>query len=156
MKRSIFIIAVLTFFVILTNITFASDVDDMKAVVQNLYKALNNADAKAYAKCVLPEATAFANRGLLAYWFSGTTTLHDVQNLQQSRIDAGTKFNVILHHLDAKVNGNSAVATYYRSGTIIRPNGDIEKGMFSGTAVCIKQSGKWKIAHFHISPLQTE
>ena len=157
MKRSIFIIKLLILSIFLANFSIASDAGDVKKVIKDFYKALNEADAHGYAKSILPQANWFPrNSGLLKPLIREAITSQDVQNRMQSVFDSGVKWNMTIQHLDVEVYGNSAVATYYVSGSLIFPNEDVSRGIFRVSAVCIKQVGDWKIVHLHISPLQTD
>ena len=71
----------------------------------------------------------------------------------QEGIDAGSKLNLQLTHLDVKVYGNTAVVTGYVVGTTTDPDGETQSVMNRRTAVLIKQGNKWKEVHLHSSPV---
>jgi len=72
---------------------------------------------------------------------------------RQASFEAGLKFNLQVRHLDADVYGNTAVLTYYRVGTITRPDGLSRPINFRVTVIRVKQAGQWKEVHRHGSNL---
>ncbi len=155
MKRLICILMVVIGSMFLTTIATADDVDDVKAAVQAFYEALNSSAVDGFTKFILPGGSGNFPRagGLLVL---GGITVEDIKNTTQAQFDAGLKFELQIHHVDAKVYGNAAVATYYTTGPTTYPNGTVLQGTFRGSLMWIKQSGQWKIAHIHISRLQAE
>jgi len=154
MKRLIAVLIVFIGGMDLMTTAAADDVDDVKAAVQALYETLNKGDADGYAKLVLPGESLFlAGGGLLIL---GAITVEDNRNNLQALFDSGLKFEVQIHHLDAKVYGNAAVATYYLTGRITYTSGPILQGSFRGSMIWTKQAGQWKRVHTHISRLVTE
>ena len=139
---------------VLTNAAKADDVDDVKAAVQALYETLNKGDADGYAKLVLPGESLFLGGGGLL--IRAAMTVEDIRNNLQALFDSGLKFEGQIHHLDAKVYGNAAVATYYYTGRITYTSETILQGIFRGSMIWTKQAGQWKRVHTHISRLVTE
>ncbi len=155
MKRLIYILMVAIGSIFLTTTATAGDVDDVKAAVQAFYEALNSSTVDDFTKFILPAGSGnFPRTGELLD--PGAITVEDIKNTMQANFDAGLKFELQIHHLDAKVYGNAAVATYYTTGPTTYPNGTVLQGTFRGSLMWIKQSGQWKIAHVHISSLQAE
>ena len=154
MKRLIFMLTVLVAGIFLTVTVFADDVDDVKSAVQAFYEALNNGDAEVYFKFTIPEHTHFPRTGGLLT--SSTNTSEERTKELQDMFDAGLNFDVQVHHLDVKNHGNMAVSTYYTTGTTTYPDGTVLQGTFRASLVWLKQAGQWKIAHMHISRLETE
>ncbi len=97
----------------LTTIASADDTDDVKAAVQAIYEALNKGDANGFTKLILPGSSSFPRTGEL---LTETNTIEDFRSALQSLFDAGLKFNVQVHHLNVKIYGNNAIATYYTIG----------------------------------------
>jgi len=139
---------------VLTNAAKADDVDDVKAAVQALYETLNKGDADGYAKLVLPGESLFLGGGGLL--ILGAITVEDIRNNLQALFDSGLKIEVQIHHLDAKVYGNAAGATYYLTGRLTYTGGTILQGIFRGSMIWTKQAGQWKRVHTHNSRLVTE
>lgn len=154
MKRLIAVLIVFIGGMDLMTTAAADDVDDVKAAVQALYETLNKGDADGYAKLVLPGESLFLGGGGLL--IRAAMTVEDIRNNMQALFDSGFKFEVQIHHLDAKVYGNAAVATYYFTGRITYTSGTILQGIFRGSMIWTKQAGQWKRVHTHISRLVTE
>lgn len=153
MKRLTSIFIVFIAGMVLATTAIADDVDDVKAAVQTLYETLNNGDADGYAKLLLPgESQFFGSGGLLT---TGAMTVEGNRNNLRALFGAGLKVSVRIHHLDAKVYGKTAVATYYRTGRVTFPGGVVVQGTFRGSMTWIKQAGQWKRVHVHLSRLVT-
>ncbi len=133
----------------LTTVAMADDVDDVKAAVEGYFAALNAGDANAYLQTRMPEYSAFAGGGLL----SRNHSLAEQKNGFQTSVDAGSKRNYQLRHLEVKVYGNAAVVTGYNVGTRTLPGATAEQVREQRTEVWIKQGGQWKQVHRHASPL---
>jgi len=127
----------------------ADDADDVKAAVQGYFAALNAGDTNAYIQTRMPEYSAFAGGGLL----SRNHSLVEQKNGFQTSVDAGSKRNYQLRHLEVKVYGNAAVVTGYNVGTRTLPGATAEQVREQRTEVWIKQGGQWKQVHRHASPL---
>ena len=155
MKRLIYILMVAIGSIFLTTTATAGDVDDVKAAVQAFYEALNSSTVDDFTKFILPAGSGnFPRTGELLD--PGAITVEDNRNNLQALFDSGLKFEVQIHHLDAKVYGNAAVATYYLTGRITYTSGTIPQGIFRGSMIWTKQAGQWKRVHTHISRLVTE
>ena len=127
----------------------ADDVDDVKAAVVEFYNQVNNENAS-YAEFFVPSGDQFPRTGVLIQ------PNEEIIGTVQANIDAGLDFNVQLRHIDVKVYGNAAVATYYTVGTTDYPDGTVLSGVFRASITAIKQGSQWKFAHIHISPLQSQ
>ena len=149
MKRFIYIISFLVFGLVLTNISVAGDVEDIKKATIEHLATQNAGDAKAHIAHHMPYHTAFLGGGLLNVSHSRE---EQVKGLQAT-FDAGTKFNLEIAHLDAKVYGNAAVVTGYVVGTVTNPDGTTQQVRARRTAVLIKEGNEWKEVHNHISPV---
>ncbi len=132
-----------------TSATIADDTDDVKAAVQEFYDQLNNENTS-YTEFFLPSGDQFPRTGVLIQ------PNEEIIGTVQANIDAGLDFNVQVRHLDVKVYGNAAVATYYTVGTTDYPDGTVLSGVFRASITAIKQGRQWKFAHIHISPLQSQ
>ena len=132
-----------------TAVAMADDVDDVKASGVEFYNQVNNENAS-YAEFFLPGGDQFPRTGGLIQ------PNEEIIGTVQANIEAGLDFNVQLRHIDVKVYGNAAVATYYTVGTTDYPDGTVLSGVFRASITAIKQGRQWKFAHIHISPLQSQ
>ena len=154
MKRFIYILMLSAGCTFLTTGAAADDADDVKAAVGAFYEAINSGNAGDYIKFVTAEGSTFPRTGTLLR--IGAGSVEEAKNNLQAGFDAGLKFDVRVHHLDAKVYGNAAVSTYYTTGPTTYPDGTVLQGTFRASIVWTKQGGQWKIVHIHVSGLQTE
>ena len=144
--------ALTTLFVLgmfLTTVAMADDADDIKAAVLEFYDQLNNENAS-YAQFFLPGGDQFPRNGVLVQ------PNQEIIESTQANIDGGMDFNVQVRHIDVKVYGDAAVATYYTVGPTVYPDGTVLSGVFRASITAIKQGGQWKFAHIHISPLLSQ
>ena len=122
-----------------------SEEADVRAAAEGLLAAYREGDVDAIARYWFPEGAAFwENGGLLAKF--------DEARLK-AMVERGFKTEMQWRHLDVRVYGGTAVATGYLTGTITLPNGLAEQGSWRDSTVWVKQGGRWKIAHLHISKL---
>lgn len=150
MRSSLSIATVATFvcLVIAADTSAQAAEDEVEAAIRDLYEAINKGDAAATTHHFLPGGDTFGRDGTLLYPHSTTEEL-------QSLYDAGLEYEVYLHHIDGRVYGDAAVATWYTSGHTDSPDGTTFQGTYRASGLWIKRSGQWKAAHFHISRLET-
>ncbi len=146
MKRLIIVLIVFVWGMMFTKIAVAGDAADVKASLLATLAAYNAGDVENFVPRFLPDV-----RGFL---FDGTPLIEgfDKNNLQ-GLFDAGFKANLEARQVDVKIYGNTAVITAYFVGTITWPGGDMQQGSWRFSEVRIRQGGKWKVAHYHFSPL---
>jgi len=149
MKRLITALIVLTASLILTSTATADDAADVKAAVLKLTEALNSGDAEAIPE-YLSVDSGFSYRGRLFSRWEGDVTVAWYKSL----FDAGVKWNWSWRHLDVKVYGNAAVVTGYQEGNYTHSSGTIVQGTKRVSEFWIKQGGKWKRVHRHVSQLE--
>ena len=138
----------------LTGTAAADDVADVKATVLALYEALNSGDADGISKRRDAQGDNFGPAGGLLYEPPAGFTTEDDRSNQQALIDAGRKLNYQVQHLNVKVYGNAAVATYYRTLSGTAADGTpLSGGPDRVSMVLNKQNGQWKWIHLHASPL---
>ncbi len=130
-----------------TTVAMADDVDDVKAVVQDYFAALNAGDANAYIQHFMPETSAFIGTGLISH-------AHSLEEQKRTFEASGIKRNLQVRHLEVKVYGNTAIATSYVVGTTTNADGITNQANQQRTAVLIKQGGQWKEVHQHRSLLR--
>ena len=73
----------------------------------------------------------------------------------QAGYDAGLVYQLAVRYLDVTVYGDAAVATFLTVGPQTNPDGTVIAGTFRATQVWVREGSSWKMAHFHISPLET-
>jgi hypothetical protein len=124
----------------------ADDADDVKAAVLEFYEQLNN-ENPGYRTFYVAGGDQFPRTGSL---------LQQNQEISATSFADGLDFDVQVHHLNVKVHGNAAVATYYTTGTTTYPSGDVLRGIFRASITAVKQGNQWKFAHLHLSRLESE
>ena len=150
MKRFVSLTMIFVCGVILSNVAWAGDVEDIKKATLEHFATLNAGNVAAHIEQHLQGHTTFGGDGGL---LEADDSLEEEKNNLQADFDAGLKFNLRVRHLDVKVYGNTAVITGYVVGTSTAPDGKTEQVMIRRTAVLIKQGNKWKEVHLHSSPV---
>jgi ketosteroid isomerase-like protein len=86
-----------------------------------------------------------------------TDTLEEQRKVRQAGMDSGLARNLAGRHIEVQIYGTStAVATNYVVGNLTPPGGKPQQILRRRTAVLVKQGGKWKIVHRHISSLNSQ
>jgi ketosteroid isomerase-like protein len=130
----------------------AGAADQVAAATQAFYQALNSADGSAAAKYLLPKGDSFPRNGGLLQ--PEEATAEDAARALRASFASGLRFQVTIQHLEVKVYGTAAVATFYTEGTTIGRDKSVAHGTYRASYFWVKDHGQWKIAHFHISPLR--
>ncbi len=133
----------------LTPVALADDTEDVKLAELDLLAAENAGDMDRMYRHIDPGRTLFLPSGGLLTVAGGEQD----KRRRQASFEAGLKFDLQVRHLDAEVYGNTAVLTYYRVGTITRPDGLSRSIKFRVTVIRVKQAGQWKEVHRHGSNL---
>ena len=133
----------------LTTVALADDAEDVKLAELDLLAAENAGDMDRMYRHIDPGRTLFLPSGGLLTVAGGEQD----KRRRQASFEAGLKFNLQVRHLDAEVYGDTAVLTYYRVGTITRPDGLSRSINFRVTVIRVKQAGHWKEVHRHGSNL---
>lgn len=141
-------LTILVFGTFLSAGAVAQDAASLEATVTDYYERLNNEDASS-ADYFLEDAMQFPRTGLVL------TALVDDEAGISEQIESGLDFEVELHHLDARVIGETGIVTYYTTGTTTYPDGVVLRGTFRASAIAVWQDREWRIAHFHLSELKT-
>ena len=144
--------AITTLFVVgmfVTTLAMADDAEDVKLAELDLLTAENAGDMDRMYRHIDPGRTLFLPSGGLLTVAGGEQD----KRRRQASFEAGLKFNLQVRHLDAEVYGDTAVLTYYRVGTITRPDGLSRSINFRVTVIRVKQAGQWKEVHRHGSNL---
>jgi ketosteroid isomerase-like protein len=130
---------------------FKNAISPEELEVRNTIKQWNEAfernDPAAYFQFIHDDLTLFIPSS--PYRVEGKKD--DQQEFEYSLKKGWTKIGYFQElQLDVKVYGNTAVATYHNRGTY--GDGVNEKTIYlKETDVLVKESGKWKIIHIHVS-----
>ena len=122
-------------------------IEEVKAAVLDHFAVLNSGDVDARVLHYLPDASGFSMHGgpLVSEGL-------DPQRAKANR-DADRKHSLECRDLRVRIYGDTAVITFYVSGTITPPDGKPQVINGRSTSVRIRHEGSWKIAHTHGSPL---
>ncbi len=126
----------------------ADDVADIKATMEKHFITINAGDSAGHIAHHKAGNSSFGGEG-------GELTVNDSLDEEtaemQAAFDEGTKFDFKLVDLEVAVYGDTAVVTSLQTGTVITPDGKIEKVKNRRTAVVIRDGSDWKEVHSHIS-----
>jgi len=111
MKRMISMLMIWVGVMVLTTISFADDMDDVKAAVEAHWTALNAGDMDAVAERHTPDFNGFLMDNSLLWTYASRK---EQKANFKALSEAGIKFNMQIRHLDVKVYGNTAVAVFLR------------------------------------------
>lgn len=118
---------------------------EVTEAVHAVYAAINSKDADALIDLILAEGyTEYSGSG-------GTAVLISPQYLRDV-LTSDLAVNFVAQDIDVSVIGQSAVVTGYRAGSIKFPDGRKSAGTFRLSMFWIRDSGKWLLAHVHLSP----
>jgi ketosteroid isomerase-like protein len=139
-------LSAITLFLVFCSQAMADDVTQVRQTIREFYSALNESNFDKVNQFLLPEGfTEFSSRGGLKL---------DIANAQlEQLINSGLEVHVALRDIEVFVSGEMAYATYYRVGTIERPDKDnnVPSHTARVTSVWIKQGGSWLLKHVHNS-----
>jgi ketosteroid isomerase-like protein len=126
----------------------ADDVADVKAAEMAFNDAQNAGKLDAMQALALNDRTVYPPFGgeLIVGWDPASNAR------RQAAFDAGRKISWRIDRLEVRVNGDSAVTTFERLGTIRETDGTVRDSHTRNTGVWIRQAGQWKLAHRHESP----
>jgi len=129
----------------------ADDADDVEAVVREHFTTINagNQDAH-FQQHHTAQYQRYSVGGLGRYFES----IEEQQEQIQTTFDLGSKYNLGIRDLRETICGDSALATCYLVGSILRPDGNTVQRRARWSSMLIKQSGQWKAVHAHSSPLR--
>ena len=146
MKTTFVVFAFLLCVSLIANVATAGDVEDVKAAYKAIIKAWNTGDMDEFFQHLHDDLTGFDfDEGPL------------VEDFEKSRFkalyEAGMKPNVQVRQLDVNIIDNTAIITCYWIGSIKYPGDTMIQGCWRFSEIRVKQAGKWKAIHYHISPL---
>lgn len=115
--------------------------------VHAVYSALNAKDADALTELIVGE-------GYTEYNGSGGPIVLISPQLIREAFDSDASFNYAAEQIDVAVTGQSAIVTGYRVGTYTSPEGQDFPGTLRLSMFWVNDSGKWLLAHVHLSPTE--
>jgi uncharacterized protein (TIGR02246 family) len=121
-----------------------SQVQAVRAAVNDLYRALNQNDAKAFSKHLNPNGFTEFNPD-----WQGTKRLD--MAVFQNIFDAGAKIDLHVDEMQVQLIGSTAVVTGYRVGSITPPGGSELHSRLALTMIWADTDGRWQLQHVHLS-----
>src|SRR5687767_13138284 len=116
---------------------------DVKTAVLDIVTGFNSGSVDQIERRLAPQHNRFQGEGGFLTSFIDATEL-------RSAFQGGFKLNFEVHNLEAAVFGDSAIATFFMSGTITPPNATPRtEGPWRSSFVFNKQDGIWKLVHSH-------
>src|SRR5687768_6083369 len=120
---------------------------DVKTAVLDIVTGFNSGSVDQIERRLAPQHNRFQGEGGFLTSFIDATEL-------RSAFQGGFKLNFEVHNLEAAVLGDSAIATFFMSGTITPPNATPRtEGPWRSSFVFNKQDGIWKLVHSHQSAM---
>jgi CubicO group peptidase (beta-lactamase class C family) len=120
---------------------------EVKAAVMDIMAGFNSGNVDQIERRLAPQQNRFRGEG------GFLTSFMDAAELRQA-FQSGFKLKFEVQNLEAAVYGDSAIATFFMSGTITPRNGPPRtEGPWRVSYVWNKQGGAWKLVHAHQSPL---
>jgi ketosteroid isomerase-like protein len=122
------------------------DVAEIRDAVFRYLALLNSGDVATKASCSLSDSTSFGA--------DGGPLNQNVLDWRAANLEAGEAYDLRCHNLRVYIHNDTAIATGYVVGTISRRNGTSRRVTGRASWVHLRQNGKWKLAHNHLSPLK--
>jgi len=120
---------------------------EVKAAVMDLIGGFNTGNVDQIERRLSPQQNRFQGEG------GFLTSFIDASELKNA-FQSGFKLNFQVHNLETAVYGNSALATFFMSGTITPSNGSPRReGPWRSSLFWIKQDGAWRLVHSHQSAM---
>ena len=120
----------------------------VKDAVFGYVASLNAGDVTARANCYLSEFTSFDA--------DGRPLKSNGVDWRAAAAAPGQAFDLRCRDLRVYIHKDTAIATAYLVGSVETPNGRATRVSGRSSWVLLRQSGEWKIAHTHLSPLNPE
>jgi CubicO group peptidase (beta-lactamase class C family) len=120
---------------------------EVKAAVMDIIAGYNSGNVDQIERRLAPQHNRFHGEGGFLSSFIDAADL-------RSAFQAGFKVKAEVHNLETAVYGDSALATFFMSGTVTPPNGAPRtEGPWRSSFVWNKQDGTWKLVHAHQSAM---
>jgi CubicO group peptidase (beta-lactamase class C family) len=121
--------------------------DEVKAAVMDIIAGFNSGNVDQIARRLAPQNNRFQGEG-------GFLTSFIDESELRSAFQAGFKLKFEVQNLETAVYGDSAIATFFMSGTVTPPNGAVRReGPWRSSFVWNKRDGVWKLVHAHQSTM---
>jgi len=121
--------------------------EEVKAAVMDIFAGFNSGNVEQITRRLAPGNNQFQGEG------GFLTSFLDAAELRGA-FQAGFKLKFDVQNLEAAVYGDSAVATFFMSGTVTPPNGPVRReGPWRSSFFLNKQDGIWKLVHSHQSAM---
>ena len=147
MNRFVTSLIAMLAFMCCASMVLADEEAEVKATVIEFYSSLNAGDFEKIKPFLLPTGfTEFSSRGGLLI----DVSLEALDTLFQT----GLTVNVSIQHVDVKILGDAAYATFYRVGTLDRGGSNKpQRDAARVTSIWVKQDQRWYLSHVHNSNL---
>jgi ketosteroid isomerase-like protein len=125
--------------------------DDLTLVKEAIFHylaRLNAGDVSARANCQLSEFTSFG--------VDGRPLESSATSWRTAPSDAAQAYDLRCRDLRVYIHKDTAISTAYLVGTILSPGGAPVRISGRSSWVHLRQSGEWKMAHNHLSPLNPD
>lgn len=120
---------------------------EVKAAVLDIMAGFASGDVGQIERRLAPQHNGFQGEGGFLTSFIDAAELRDA-------FKAGFKLKFEVHDLEAAVYGDTAVSTFFMSGTVTPPNGTPRaEGPWRSSFVWNKHDGTWKLVHSHRSAI---
>lgn len=120
---------------------------EVKAAVMDIIAGYNSGNVDQIERRLAPQHNRFQGEGGFLSSFIDAAEM-------RGAFQAGFKVKVEVHNLETAVYGESALATFFMSGTVTPPNGAPRtEGPWRSSFVWNKQDGTWKLVHAHQSAM---
>lgn len=134
--------------VLLDSAHFDETQRELLEITWKMLHAIQSGDATTYAEFSTPDLTCFED--VCAYRIDGVEFhVALIRQMAQNPDSQPTRFDMLHPHV--QVYGDTGIVTYTRLMTY-DIGGSPSWKTFNETRVYVRQSGKWKMAHFHRSP----
>jgi CubicO group peptidase (beta-lactamase class C family) len=121
--------------------------DEVKAAVMDIMAGFNSGNVDQIAQRLSPQNNRFQGEGGFLTSFIDATDL-------RGAFQAGFRVKLEVQNLETAVYGDSAIATFFMSGTVTPPNGAPRpEGPWRVSYFWNKQDGVWKLVHAHQSAM---
>jgi ketosteroid isomerase-like protein len=132
---------------ILAQSSGVDDDADVKTAEIAFNAAQNAGNIEGMYKLSLPDRTVYGPAGgaLVEGW------TEESKKRRQAEFDAGRKVDLRIEDLKVRIYGDTAVATFYRIGTMKEVGGTPKQVHIRISGVWVRQRGEWKLAHRHES-----
>jgi CubicO group peptidase (beta-lactamase class C family) len=120
---------------------------EVKAAVMDIIAGFNSGNVERIERRLASQHNGFQGEG-------GFLTSFINEDELRGAFRAGFKLKFEVHNLETAVYGDTAIATFFMSGTVTPPNGaQRTEGPWRSSFVWNKQDGDWKLVHSHQSAM---